>query len=397
MDYHSAFKGLKVVDLTGGVAGPSAAMMFAQHGADVIKVETPHGGGDWSRILGKTYEDHSSFSLFGTLGKRCVALDLKTDEGKEALWKFIDGADVFMEGFRPGTIQRYGFGYDAVKARNPGIIYYSISGFGQTGPMAGRPAMDPVLQAFNGIVTENRGEMDNHPHRIAISLIDMYTGLLGFQAIATSLFVKKMQNLTEGRYIECSLMQGGAMLSVIRLIAGYLEGDVLQRGIMPAGVFDTADGQINVTMIRNTDWAPFCEAMELQHLQNDPRWAEPLTRRKNMDDLYLQIRPVFKSKPTAWIAERLTARNIMNGRVNSYSEFLKEEQVLATNIIAWLQQPGVPQLVPMPNIPGLPAFESGTKRAHAPHLGEHTREVLRDHGYSDAEIDGMAARKVIKA
>ncbi len=104
-----------------------------------------------------------------TLGKRCVALDLKTDEGKEALWKFIDGADVFMEGFRPGTIQRYGFGYDAVKARNPGIIYYSISGFGQTGPMAGRPAMDPVLQAFNGIVTENRGEMDNHPHRIAIT------------------------------------------------------------------------------------------------------------------------------------------------------------------------------------------------------------------------------------
>ena len=183
MDYHSAFKGLKVVDLTGGVAGPSAAMMFAQHGANVIKIETPHGGGDWARILGKTYEDHSSFSLFGMLGKKAVALDLKTDEGKTALWKFIDGADVFMEGFRPGTIQRYGFSYEEMKKRNPGIIYYSISGFGQTGPLAGRPAMDPVLQAFNGIVTENTGEMDGHPHRIAISLIDMYTGLLGFQAI----------------------------------------------------------------------------------------------------------------------------------------------------------------------------------------------------------------------
>ncbi len=396
MDYHSAFKGLKVVDLTGGVAGPSAAMMFAQHGANVIKIETPHGGGDWARILGKTYEDHSSFSLFGMLGKKAVALDLKTDEGKAALWKFIDGADVFMEGFRPGTIQRYGFSYEEVKKRNPGIIYYSISGFGQTGPLAGRPAMDPVLQAFNGIVTENTGEMDGHPHRIAISLIDMYTGLLGFQAIATSIFVKKMQNLTEGRFIEASLMQGGAMLSVIRLIAGYLEGGVLQRGIMPAGVFTTADGQINVTMIRNTDWAPFCEAMEVQHLQNDPRFAEPVTRRANMDDLYLALRPVFKAKQTAWIGERLTARTIMNGKVNSYSEFLKEEQVLATNIISWLEQPGVGQLVPMPNIPGLPPFESGSKRAHAPFLGEHTREVFREHGYSDAEIDALAAKKIIK-
>ena len=396
MDYNSAFKGLKVVDLTGGVAGPSAAMMFAQHGAEVLKIETPHGGGDWARILGKTYEDHSAFSLFGMLGKKAVALDLKTEEGKAVLWKMIDGADVFMEGFRPGTIQRYGFSYEDVKKRNPGIIYYSISGFGQTGPMAGRPAMDPVLQAFNGIVTENTGEMDLHPHRIAISLIDMYTGLLGFQAIATSLFVKKMQNLTEGRYIECSLMQGGAMLSVIRLIAGYLENGVLQRGLMPAGVFDTADGQINVTMIRNTDWAPFCEAMEIPEIQHDPRFAEPGTRRGNLEPLFALLRPIFKSKLTAWIAERLTARNIMNGKVNSYSEFLKEEQVLATNIISWLEQPGVGQLVPMPNIPGLPAFESGSKRAHAPYLGEHTREVLRDHGYSDAEIDGMAARKIIK-
>jgi len=396
MGYDSTFKGLKVVDLTGGVAGPSAAMMFAQHGAEVIKVETPHGGGDWARILGKTYQDHSSFSLFGMLGKKGVALDLKTAEGKEALWRFIDGADVFMEGFRPGTIQRYGFSYEDVKKRNPGIIYYSISGFGQVGPMAGRPAMDPVLQAFNGIVQENTGEMDHHPHRIAISLIDMYTGLLGFQAIATSLFAKKMQNLTEGRFIECSLMQGGAMLSVIRLIAGYLEKGVLQRGIMPSGVFDTADGQINVTMVRNTDWAPFCEALEVQDLQHDPRFAEPVIRRSNLDALYALLRPVFKAKPTKWIGDRLTAANIMQGKVNSYSEFLQEEQVLATNIIAWLEQPGVGQLVPMPNIPGLPAFESGSARAHAPSLGEHTREVLLAHGYNDAEIADMAARKIIK-
>lgn len=344
MSYHQAFKGLKVVDLTGGVAGPSCAMMFAQHGAEVIKIETPHNGGDWARILGKTYGDHSSFSFFGTLGKKAVAIDLKTQEGKDILWKLIDGADIFMEGFRPGTIQRYGFGYDAVKAKNPGIMSYSISGFGQVGPWAGRPAMDPGAAGLNGIVHENRGEMDDRPHRIAISLIDMYTACLGFQALSTSIFVKKMQNLTEGRYIEASLMQGGAMLSVIRLIAGYLENGVLQRGIMPAGVFDTKNGQINVTMVRNTDWAPFCEAMEIQHLQHDPRFKEPITRRANMDELSASSTPVFKSKETMWISERLTARNIVNGQVNSYSEFLQEEQVVATNIIAWLKQPGLDQV-----------------------------------------------------
>lgn len=395
MDYHSAFSGMKVVDLSGGVAGPSCAMMLAQHGADVIKVETPHNGGDWSRILGRTYEDHSAFSIYGTLGKRSLALDLKTDEGREVLWRLIRGADVFIEGFKPGTIQRYGFGYDAVSAKEPGIIYYSISGFGQTGPLAARPAMDPVLQAFTGIVTENKGEHDGHPHRIAISLIDMFSGLLGFQAIATSLYVRREQEVKKGRFIELSLMQGGAMLSVIRMIANYLERGVTQRTSMPNGVFNTADGQINVTMVRPTDWRPFCEAIEESQLLDDPRFSTTPARATNLDELFAVLRPMFAARTTAWLAERLTAKGIMNGRVNSYEEFLREEQVAATGIMAWLAQPGLPELVPMPNIPGLPPFESGTKRAHAPALGEHTREILAGHGYSAAEIAALYEKKVV--
>ncbi|MEA2744857.1 MAG: hypothetical protein QOG25_3228, partial [Acetobacteraceae bacterium] len=341
MDYSAAFAGMKVIDLSGGVAGPSCAMMLAQHGADVIKVETPHNGGDWSRILGRTYQDHSAFSLYGTLGKRSLALDLKTQEGKEILWRLVRGADVFIEGFRPGTIQRYGFGYDAVSATEPGIIYYSISGFGQTGPLAARPAMDPVLQAFTGIVTENKGEHDQHPHRIAISLIDMFSGLLGFQAIATSLYVRREQKVKQGRFIELSLMQGGAMLSVIRMIAHHLERGTTQRTSMPNGVFNTADGQINITMIRPTDWRPFCEAIEQAQLLDDPRFSTHLARAANLDDLYGVLRPVLAAQTTSWLSQRLTANGIMNGRVNSYEEFLKEEQVAATGIMSWLAQPGV--------------------------------------------------------
>jgi crotonobetainyl-CoA:carnitine CoA-transferase CaiB-like acyl-CoA transferase len=395
MSYDAAFAGMKVIDLSGGVAGPTCAMMLAQHGADVIKVETPHNGGDWSRILGRTYADHSAFSLYGTLGKRSLALDLKTPEGKEILWRLVRGADVFIEGFRPGTIQRYGFGYDAVSAREPGIIYYSISGFGQTGPLAGRPAMDPVLQAFIGIVTENKGEHDMHPHRIAISLIDMFSGLLGFQAIATSLYVRREQTVKQGRFIELSLMQGGAMLSVIRMIANYLERGTTQRTSMPNGVFNTADGQINITMVRPTDWRPFCEAIEQAPLLDDPRFSTHPARATNLDELYTVLRPVLAVRTTGWLSERLTAKGIMNGRVNSYQEFLAEEQVAATGIMSWLAQPGVAELVPIPNIPGLPPLESGTKRAHAPTLGEHTRDVLAEHGYSAGEIEALFEKKVV--
>lgn len=395
MSDHAAFAGLKVIDLTGGVAGPSCAMMFAQHGADVIKIETPHNGGDWSRILGRRYQDHSAFSLYGTLGKRSLALDLKQPEAKDILWRLLRGADVFMEGFRPGTIQRYGFGYPEVSEREPQIIYYSISGFGQTGPLAGRPAMDPVLQAMTGIVNENRGEHDNHPHRIAISLIDMFTGLLGFQAIVTALYTMREQKEKRGRFIEASLMQGGAMLSVIRLIANYLERGTTQRTSMPNGVFNTADGQLNVTMVRPSDWVPFCDAIGHPALAEHPHYATHQARGDNLDELYTVIRPIIAGMSTALLAERLTERNIMNGKVNTYEEFLKEPQVDATGIISWLSQPGLPEKVPMPNIPGLPPFQDGSKRAHAPRLGEHSVEVLREHGYSEAEIGRLLDKNVI--
>jgi crotonobetainyl-CoA:carnitine CoA-transferase CaiB-like acyl-CoA transferase len=397
MDFQNAFAGKKVIDLTGGVAGPSCAMMLAQHGANVIKVETPHGGGDWARILGRRYEDHSAFSLYGTLGKRSLALDLKTPEGTEIMWRLLQDADVFMEGLKPGTIQRYGFGYDDVRARVPGIIYYSISGFGQTGPLAARPAMDPVLQAFTGIVTENKGEHDQHPHRIAISLIDMFTGLLGFQAIATSLYVQREQNPKQSRYVEASLMQGGAMLSVIRLIANYLERGTTQRTSMPNGVFNTADGQINITMIRPGDWPPFCDAIGRPELAKDPRYADGAARLANLDQLMEEVRQIVKERTTGWLSERLTARGIMNGKVNSYEEFLREEQVAATGVISWLNQPGLPEPIPMPNIPGLDAFVDGTKRAHAPRLGEHSVEILAEHGYTQSEIDALLHRKIIGA
>jgi hypothetical protein len=165
MSYDAPFAGLKVVDLSQGVAGPYCGMLLAQHGADVIKVE-PTGEGDWSRTLGRRYGGHTAYSIPTNLGKRSIALDLKSDEGKDVLWRLIGGADVLLEGFRPGVLDRLGFGYAAVAKREPRILYLSVSGFGQTGPLAGRPAMDPVLQAFTGLMMDNKGEAPQQLPRV---------------------------------------------------------------------------------------------------------------------------------------------------------------------------------------------------------------------------------------
>ncbi|WP_430397465.1 CaiB/BaiF CoA transferase family protein [Ferrovibrio sp.] len=395
MSQKGVFSGLKVIDLSGGVAGPLCAMMLAQHGANVIKVETPDGG-DWSRILGKKYGDHTAYSVFATLGKRSVALDLKTEKGKAILWQLLKGADVFIEGFRPGTIQRLGFGSEAVRAREPQILYYSMSGFGQTGPLAERPAMDPILQAFTGIMNENRGEFDGHPHRVAVSMIDMFTGLLGFQAVAMTLIQQQGQS-NRGGYLDLSLMHGASMLAATTMIGGYLEGGIAARSGYPNGVYNTSDGRIAFNMVRPKDWALFCDALERPDLAIDPRYMSAAEREKNLAAVADMLRPILAEKPTAWLMKRLTERGIMNTKVNSYTEFLEEEQVRATGVIAWLEQPGIPRKIPMANIPGLPPLESGTRRAHAPMLGEHTVEVLRENGFLQAEINTFLAQAIVAA
>src|SRR6266404_1576809 len=250
MGYDAPFAGLKVIDLSQGIAGPYCTMLLAQHGAEVIKVENI-GEGDRSRALGARYGEHTAFSIIGNLGKRSIALNLKSDEGKQVLWRLIGGADVFLEGFRPGVIRRLGFDYEAVAAREPRLLYVAISGFGQTGPLAERPAMDPVLQAYTGLMIENRGE-DGIPHRVPVIVVDMSTALYAFQALSAALYARRDE--TAGRYIDVSLMQAATALQSIRLIACHLEGGTMKPGGAPGGVFRIADGWMSLVAINDRDW-----------------------------------------------------------------------------------------------------------------------------------------------
>ncbi len=387
MSYEAPFAGLKVVDLSQGIAGPYCAMLLAQHGADVIKVEAP-GEGDWARALGARYGSHTAFSIIGNMGKRSIAVDLKAEAGRQVLWRLLEGADVFLEGFRPGVIRRLGFDYAQVSARMPRILYLSISGFGQTGPLAERPAMDPVLQAYTGLMSENRGE-DGIPHRVPVIVVDMSTALYAYQALASALYARRDE--TRGRFIDVSLMQSATALQSIRLMACHLEGGTMKPGGVPGGVFQTADGWMSIVAINDRDWKSLCAAMDMPALAIDPRFADPLSRLANDAALYAIVRPALAARPCAEWTLRLTEARIMHERLNSYAEFIDQPHVRETGLMQWLEQAGVPQPVPVPALPGTPPPAAGTPRAEAPLPGQHTQAILAEHGFSPQEVATLIA------
>jgi len=382
MSYDAPFAGLKVVDLSQGIAGPYCAMLLAQHGADVIKVEGI-GEGDWARALGVRHGSHSAFSIIGNLGKRSLSIDLKSPAGKQVLWRVLKGADVFLEGFRPGVVKRLGFDYEAVAAREPRLLYLSISGFGQTGPLAERPAMDPVLQAYTGLMNENRGE-DGVPHRVPVIVVDMSTALYAFQALSAALYARRDE--PRGRYIDVSLMQAATNLQSIRLMANHLEGGPMKPGGAPAGVFQTADGWMSILAMNDRDYRALCGAMEMPALADDPRFAAPVLRLQNDAALYAIVRPAIAARPSAEWSRRLTAARLMHERLNSYADFIEQPHVRETGLIQWLAQAGVKDRVPVPTLPGTPPQAPGTPRAIAPVPGQHTETILGEHGFAAAEI-----------
>jgi crotonobetainyl-CoA:carnitine CoA-transferase CaiB-like acyl-CoA transferase len=391
MSYEKPFAGLKVIDVSQGVAGPYAAMLLAQYGANVIKVEPP-GVGDWARNLGVVYADQCAYSIPANLGKRAIALDLKQPDGQAILWRLLHGADVFLQGFRPGVIDRLGFGYPAVAQREPRIIYLSVSGFGQSGPLAERPAMDPILQAYTGLTVENKGE-DGIPHRTPIIAIDMATALYAYSAVATALYARRDE--PRGRHIEASLLQAAAGLQVVRMMQSYLEDGAIRPPGAPSGVYQVADGWITITVVRLHEWLGFCKAVGLPHFAQDERFRTTQGRYDHAPEINAALRPLLASQPFAHWSERLAAERIMHEQLNTYTGFLAHTHVEACGAIAWLHHPHVPKTLPMPQVIGAPPLADGSPLATAPGLGEHTEAILREHGYAANQIADLLARQVI--
>ena len=371
MSYERPYAGLRVVDLSQGIAGPYCAMLLAQYGADVIKVEPPEG--DWARVLGPRYGSHTAFSVIGNLGKRSVVLDLKQAEDKEVLRRLVRTADVFMEGFRPGVAARLGFGFEAVKALAPGIVYVSVSGFGQTGPLSAKPAMDPVLQAFTGFTLENKGH-DGIPHRANPVIVDMSTALYTHQAVAAAIYARRDD--PRARFIDSSLMAAAANLQAVRMSATLMEGRPMQMPTSPSGVFRTADGWLHLVVLKTSDFHALCGLLDRADLASDPRFADPAGRSEHAEELNEAVAGHIAARPTAHWRDCLTEAGLQNEAVQDYAAFAAHPQTGATGLISWLEQPGGDRPWPIPNPAGAPPLVSGSPEATAPALGQHTEDVL---------------------
>ncbi len=371
MTHEKPYAGLRVVDLSQGIAGPYCAMLLAQHGADVIKVEPPEG--DWARVLGPRYGSHTAFSVVGNLGKRGIVLDLKQEADREKLRQLVRTADVFMEGFRPGVAARLGFDFETVKALAPGIVYVSVSGFGQAGPLSAKPAMDPVLQAFTGFTLENRGH-DGIPHRANPIIVDMSTALYTHQAVAAAIYAQRDDR--RARFIDSSLMAAAANLQSVRMCATVMEGGPLGMPTSPSGVFRTADGWLHLVVLKDSDFQALCGLIDRADLAADPRFAGPAGRSEHAEELNAAVAEHIAAQPTAHWQECLTEAGLQNEAVQDYAQFVAHPQTEATGLISWLEQPGGDRRWPVPNPAGAPPLVSGSPAATAPALGQHTDEVL---------------------
>jgi len=389
MSYERPYEGLKVIDFSQGVAGPYCGMILAQYGAEVIKIEPKDG--DWARNLGQEYGQHSAFSVTANLGKKSIVFDLKNKKSQPILDKFIKECDVFIEGFRPRVIERLGYGYKRLKKINPKLIYLSISGFGQKGPMSTKPAMDPVLQAFTGFMSENKGP-DDIPHRTPVIIFDMTTALYAAQLIGSTLYARMKEEL--GKKIEVSLMEAAAAMQSIRLMSGYMEGPYTHAS-SPSGTFQTKDGWIQIIVVKNHEFTKFCNAVGWDDFLTDKRFSTNSVRRKHEAILTTKVQKLFITKTTEYWKSLLNKFEVQNEKVQNYREFVESEQTKALELISWLDQPTTNQTWPVPNLPGMPKLFSGSKLSIAPSLGQHTEEIMKSFDYDTDFIKKLIDEEVI--
>jgi crotonobetainyl-CoA:carnitine CoA-transferase CaiB-like acyl-CoA transferase len=381
---------ITVIDMTEGVAGPYAAMVLADMGANVIKVERP--AGDWSRPADHFHVEGEQNAQFITLNrnKRGIGLDAASEGGSAVLRRMIGRADVLLSNYRPGVMAKLGFGYEDCRALRPDLIYCTISGFGQEGAYAGLPASDTIIQAMSGLMSLV-GEPDGPPLRVGFPLVDMAAANYAVQSILLSLYGRLGGR--GGANIDISLLAAALGL----MSAGYTrfaasaktphrQGNA-NTNLAPAGAFRAGDGRyISLAVLRDSHWRKFCAALDFGDLAADPRFATNALRVEHRAVLDGIIVPLFASQPADYWVERLRAADILCGPINDFADIAADPNLTAILPLTDPMAPGVPLAM------GVPIRQNGAyggTRSPAPAKGEHTEAVLAELGYSSGEIKSL--------
>ena len=388
---------IKVVEISVAMAGPFCGMMLGDYGADVIKIERVKHGDDSRGWPPYFHGGMSHYFASANRNKKSVAVDLKDPEGVEVVKRLLEDADVLIDNYRYGALARAGLDYETLSAKNPRLIYCSISGFGASGPRRDDPANDLFMQAFSGGMSIT-GEVDGGPVKMGLSVADIGAGMLG--TIGVLMALESRHRTGRGQRVDTSLLEGQLSMLSYHLARYFATGVVPGPGgsgsqvSVPYQAFRTADDWLVVAAFNERMWQDFCSAIDKPEWADDPRFAKADNRAENRDLLIGMINEAFSARPAREWAARLEAVGVPCTLVNRIDQVATNEQVLSRDMVVELDVPDLGRI----KVAGLPLKFSDTPgrlERHPPHLGEHTTEVLRGLGYDKSRIDALVGRGAV--
>ena len=389
--------GIRVIDLSRVVAGPFCTMTLADMGADVIKIEEP-GRGDESRAFGPPFHGgESPYFLSINRNKRSCTVNLKHAQGKAILRRLLDGADVLIENFRPGAMARLGFGYEAVSAAHPRLVYCSISGFGDSGPDAARPGYDLIVQGEAGLM-DVTGEADGPPTRVGTSIADLASGLMAAQGILLALYAR--QTTGRGQQVRVAMLDAVASLLTYNTGIYFASGESPTRrgndhpSVAPYQTLRARDGWINLGVANDSLWKRYCDAVERPDLRDDPRFATAPARVEHRRKLIPIIEELTAARTVQEWMDLLGTAGVPCGRIRNVAEVCTNPQLVERGKVVERPHPTAGQV----QMIGQPIELSDTPariETAPPLLGEQTDAVLREAGCSDAEIRALRANGAV--
>ena len=383
--------GFRVIDLSNVISGPLATMILGDQGADVIKVEAP-GLGDPIRMFGAIRGGMSSTFVNLNRSKRAIVVDLRREAGKEILRRLIRGADVFVQNFRPGVLERLGFGYEAVRALAPDVVYASISGFGETGPFADRPVYDNVIQALSGMASVQGDPDTGTPELVRNLSLDKATAYTVAQAVTAALLARARGR--GGQHVHVAMLDAAlAFLWPDGMMNHTLLGDDVFR--VPSfatiyRIYPTRDGSITVAALTDEQWAKGCRAVEREDLIDDPRFRSIFDRMSRLPELRAMFTELLATRTTAEWCARFERHDVPHAPVLALDEVPEHPQVRANAVLVETEHPcagRMRQALPAARFEGTPTHPDRP----APAYGEHTDAVLCELGYAPAEIAALHA------